>query len=220
MGKVLLLLLVFCASQRGLAANQIPLRERVLTEADQLLEMAKISYVYGGHEVAGDQRCDACNRCLAEQKPGPKQRALACPDCRRCSLDCSHFVNLVYRRAGIVMGYLSTHVMIERSARDLLRLYGLLDFAQDVSALQPADLLVYRGHVAMVERVFANGLVDVVHATGGRDLRGPGMGIQRERKVMAVSFRGPLLRILRPKALAGNLRLPRPSIQTSRKSTL
>ena len=218
--KLWLFMLIFCADSWAHGVEGDQLASRVLSEADRLLEMANISYVYGGHKISDERQCEACNECLAEQKPGPKQRVRACPACKNCSLDCSHFVNLVYRRAGISMGYLTTHVMIDSSPRDLFRLYGLLDFAQDVDAIKPADLLVYRGHVVMVERVVSPGMVDIVHATGGRDLRGPGMGIQRERRVLAQRFRGPLLRILRPKSLAGTFNRPRPSVKTSKKSPL
>ncbi|MND02254.1 hypothetical protein D3C83_215650 [compost metagenome] len=41
-----------------------------------------------------------------------------------------------------------------------------------------------------------------MHATGGKDIRRPGEGIQRERFINLATFRGPLRRILRHAGLA------------------
>jgi hypothetical protein len=134
--------------------------------------------------------------------------------CTRCSIDCSHFAEKVYREAGVPYPYLDTATMLGSSAERLRRNYGLVDLGTDVSRAQAGDLLVYEGHVVMLERTRpltaenAPGTPryrgDVVHATGGGAIRTPGEGVQRERFVDLQYFRGPLLRILRHSALASS----------------
>jgi hypothetical protein len=69
-------------------------------------------------------------------------------------------------------------------------------------------MLVYDGHVVILERIHpalkkGDGIRgDVIHATGGRDIKLPGQGIQRERFVEIAHLRGSLRRILRHEALA------------------
>jgi len=87
--------------------------------------------------------------------------------------------------------------MLELSPSKLVKQYGLKPVELYLDDLLAGDLLVYRGHVVIVERVHESGVVDIIHATGGKDLKIPGQGIQRERFVRVANFRGPLLRILR-----------------------
>ena len=80
--------------------------------------------------------------------------------------------------------------------------FGFSALPPDATIAIPGDLLVYKGHVVMLERRHGQGKGDIIHATGGRDIREPGQGIQRERWADLGRFRGPLLRILRHNALA------------------
>ncbi len=199
------------------------LQSRLLDVADQLLEEAQVSYVYGGSKLGDGQACERCNSCLATKSPDPKSRIKQCPACRDCSLDCSHFTELVFARAGAPYPYLATEGMRELSSATLRRRYNLLDLGRDVYAAGPGDLLVYDGHVVLLERIHArqgrDGVLrgDVIHATGGRDIKLPGQGIQRERYVEIAHMRGPVRRILRHVALESEgehpqtLRLP-PSV--------
>ncbi len=204
-----LVLLALCSASIATAEA----RQKVLQEAANILEIANISYAYGGAKLGDAATCEDCTRCLEQQQPKPGERLTSCPTCHHCSLDCSHFVHLIYQRAGIRMGYLPTQEMLALSARQLLQRYGLIDLGTDVNAALAGDLLVYRGHVVMLETAKGGGYGDIIHATGGKDVRGPGMGIQRERRAPLAVFRGPLLRILRPKALVGGFRRPVPSIR-------
>jgi hypothetical protein len=52
-----------------------------------------------------------------------------------------------------------------------------------------------------VEKVHSLTSADIIHATGGKDIKLPGQGIQRERFVRVGSFRGELLRVLRHQKL-------------------
>lgn len=182
------------------AQSRQNLQSRLLQVSNELLSLGAVSYVYGGHRVGDDRQCKECQSCLGEKKPKPKQRLKVCASCLHCSLDCSHFVQLVYEKSGMPFPYLTTQVMREAPPH-VLRRYKLVDLGVRLQVAQPGDLLVYLNHVVMLERVTQSERGDVIHATGGRDLKGPGHGIQRERSVPLRSFRGPLLKILRHQRL-------------------
>jgi hypothetical protein len=115
---------------------------------------------------------------------------------------------LVVREAGRPYPYLDTALMLGLSAAKLKSNYGLIDLDLDLERAAPGDLLVYDGHVVLLEKRHApvKGQAtyrgDIVHATGGKDIRAPGEGIQRERFIDLAHFRGPLRRILRHQSLA------------------
>lgn len=190
------------------AGTKVPLRHRVLAEADRLLEEAQVSYVYGGSKLGDGQACDRCNSCLTAKSPRAALRLKECPACLDCSLDCSHFTELVYSKAGIPYPYLATAGMLALAAETLQQRYRLIDVGPDPRLARPGDLLVYDGHVVILERTQPANRRDstlrgdVIHATGGRDIRLPGQGIQRERYVEIGHMRGPLRRILRHTAIA------------------
>ncbi len=87
------------------------------------------------------------------------------------------------------------------SAASLAKRYKLVPMGNASADAISGDLLVYAGHVVILERITkVEGIIvwgDVIHATGGKDLKGPGLGIQRERSARLDYFRGDLLRILR-----------------------
>ncbi len=172
-------------------------RDKVVAAARNILEEAQVSYVYGGYKLGDWTECQSCNSCLENKKPAPKQRLLSCPICRQCSIDCSHFTQLVLTRAGLRMPYLTTKTMLQLSAQKLRKLYQLVDLGRQIEVAAPGDLLVYKGHVVLLEKKTGQGRGDVIHATGGKDIKLPGQGVQRERMVPLNNFRGPLLRILR-----------------------
>ena len=183
-------------------------RDRVLQSARMLLENAQVSYVYGGRALGEGPACEACNQCLGSKAPHPKQRLARCPECVRCSLDCSHFTQLVFLNAGLEAPYLTTALMAELGAEALARDYHFRPVAPDETA--PGDLLVYNGHVVLLEKRSGTGLGDIIHATAGLELKGPGMAIQRLRHVAIANFRGPLVRVLRHTELPGALPSPVP----------
>jgi hypothetical protein len=185
----------------GLAGELEQIQARVRAAGDAMLENLEVSYVYGGSRVGDAKTCDECNQCLEIKQPAPQKRFSLCPICSGCSLDCSHFIQLVFAQAGLSFAYLTSTQMLVLSADLLERRHQLRPVVMPPLALDgdvmAADLLVYRGHVVIVETVHGNGQVDIIHATGGRDIREPGQGIQRERFVVMDRFRGPLLRVLR-----------------------
>lgn len=183
------------ARQQNLSSLQRELRQA----GDEMLETLDISYVYGGGKVGDLNTCNVCNTCLEQNQPAPKQRLKVCPTCSQCSLDCSHFTQMVYSRAGLAYPYLTTAQMLSLSAPELERKYGLIPVGYSSLEVIPGDMLVYNGHVIIVESLHPDRTADVIHATGGKDLKGPGQGIQRERFAKLDSFRGELLRVLRHK---------------------
>lgn len=206
-----------------LGAGPVP-ADGVLAVASRLLDEAEISYVYGGYQVGDGEACKSCNLCLTENKPVPAKRLKTCPACSSCSLDCSHFTELVYREAGLPYPYLDTALMLGLSSEKLRGSYGLLDLGRELGRAAPGDLLVYDGHVVLLEKRHqlvqgqATYRGDIVHATGGKDIKTPGEGIQRERFIDLANFRGPLRRILRVAALAPTApSLPKKSAEPRRK---
>jgi hypothetical protein len=187
-------------------ATPLPKRQEVLKQARSLLDNWSISYVMGGNKLGDVEDCEACNRCLGAKHPTADNRLSACPTCASCSLDCSHFVHEVFKLSGLPSNYLTTHLMNNLGQDSLLKSYQLIDIGNRSQRALPADLLVYNGHVVMLEKKHPNGRGDVIHVTSGKDLRGPGLGIQRERHIVIDSFRGPLLRVLRHVDLVRELR--------------
>lgn len=190
---------------RGFAktSTPTPLQGALIKAGDEMLENLEVSYVYGGSKVGSIQQCELCNTCLEEARPSPKERFAKCPACGGCSLDCSHFTQLVYARVGLDYPYLTTSQMSELPGRILDQKYNLLVVGTDVKKAEPGDLLVYPGHVVMLESATRQGFGNVIHATGGKDIKVPGQGIQRERQAQLTHFRGELKRILRHRKLEG-----------------
>ncbi len=206
LGKFFLVIVSSLFLQGEVFGVVLPKRDQVLKKAQDLLDTWTISYVYGGNKLGDPKTCQACNTCLDFHKSGPKERLIDCPVCSECSLDCSHYTYEVFKQAGLHATYLTTALMNELSAEHLAKRYAMLDIGNKVDRAMPGDLLVYKGHVVFLEKKGKNGRGDVIHVTSGRELRGPGHGIQRERHAELASFRGPVLRVLRHLDLAKEMR--------------
>jgi hypothetical protein len=192
-----LFILAFLGSRSAHGATLPDLQARIRAVGNQMLEHLEVSYVYGGSKVGDVSQCEKCNSCLEVNQPAPKERFKVCGVCSQCSLDCSHFVQLVFSNAGLAFPYLTSQQMLDLDQDTLRRRFHLVPVPEHPGKLVAGDLLVYRGHVVIAEMIHGYDSVDVIHATGGRDIREPGQGIQRERFARASSFRGPLLRVLR-----------------------
>lgn len=208
---------VFCAMETssplfaGHSVSLQGLQKKVLRTAVRLMDEAEISYIFGGQlPKGGAQGCRACVSCLRTRTPLPDHRLRSCPECRSCGLDCSHFTSLALQGAGLQAPYLTTRQMLELSADELFYRFNLLP-VPELSRARAGDLLVYRGHVVLLEGLvqiagapFQSGHPlrgHIIHATSGRTVRAPGQGIQRETNVDLENFRGKLKRILRHKKL-------------------
>jgi hypothetical protein len=203
---ILFLLILLAIGFPRLHGSSLPKRQEVLSQARHLLENWSISYVMGGNKLGDVRECEACNQCLGAKKPDKDSRLRACPTCASCSLDCSHFTYEVFKLAGLPAFYLTTSLMNSLGKDSLLKNYSLVDIGSRIQRALPGDLLVYDGHVVMLEKKHVSGLGDIIHVTSGRDLRGPGLGIQRERHVAIEHYRGSLLRVLRHVDLMRELR--------------
>lgn len=186
---------------QAVSLSELPVRQKVVKTAEQWLENYVISYAWGGSQLGESQTCEQCNQCIAQHQPAPKQQLKTCPVCKSCSLDCSHFISLVYRDVGLRAPYLTTNMMRTLDPKDLESRHSWHALGRRPERALPGDLLVYDGHVVMVVAVQTPGRGDIIHVTSGRDVRGPGQGIQRERGVFFEGFRGPVVRVLRHQAL-------------------
>ena len=215
LGVACLLLLAHRPSAHSLQQYQ----QRVVATVAQMMRNYAITYVYGGTQVYSAAACTACVQCLGNSQrqttnkqsatttPAPhngdrsNNKIARCPICAKCSLDCSHFIHHVFNHAGLRLPYLTTGQMLQLSPQRLQRVWHLVTMPHQLRLIRPLDLLVYKGHVVMVETVTRKGHGTIVHVTAGKDLRGPGVALQRERQVAFAHFRGPLRRILRHRSL-------------------
>jgi hypothetical protein len=197
----LLIILAFFRPAWCLATTVEQIQGQIRAVGNLMLENLEVSYVYGGSKIGGTEQCEKCNKCLELKQPAPKERFKLCHECTSCSLDCSHFVQLVFANSGLDFPYLTSQQMLDLDRETLRRKYHLVPVSDDPGSLIAGDLLVYRGHVVIAESIHDFDKADIIHATGGRDIREPGQGIQRERFVKPSSFRGPLLRVLRHEKL-------------------
>ena len=181
----------------SLGGELASLQAKIRAAGDDMLENLEVSYVYGGAKVGDAQTCEQCNTCLEDRRPAPKRRFLECPTCGSCSLDCSHFTQMVFTRAGLPFPYITTAQMLDLSAEKLEKTYQLRSVTTQLRGVIPGDMLVYRGHVVIVEAIHDRDSADIIHATGGKDIKEPGQGIQRERFVKISAFRGELLKVIR-----------------------
>lgn len=205
-GKFFLFIFLALTLSVNASAVVLPKRDQVLKKAQTLLDTWNISYVYGGNKLGDVKACNSCNACLDFHQSLPSERFSDCPVCEECSLDCSHYTFEVFKQAGLDATYLTTASMNGLPAKDLAKKYHLLDIGPSIDRAMPGDLIVYKGHVVLLEKKAKDGRGDIIHTTSGRHLRGPGNGIQRERSVHLASFRGPVLRVLRHLDLAREMR--------------
>lgn len=200
--KLLLLVGALFLGSTGKSSDLSNYQDKLRAAGVDMLENLEVSYVYGGATLGDDKTCIACNECLEKLLPAPKLRFKQCPVCAHCSLDCSHFTQMVFARAGLSFPYITTSEILAMDPALLEKKYQLISLGNNVAQIIPGDMLVYRGHVVIVEAVHGLDSGDVIHATGGKDIRVPGQGIQRERFVHLSSFRGDLLRVIRHYKLA------------------
>ena len=193
----IMFLLIYLSPGFALGGELSSLQAKIRTAGDDMLETLEVSYVYGGAKVGDTKTCDQCNSCLEDRRPAPKQRFLECPTCGSCSLDCSHFTQMVFTKAGLAFPYITTGQMLDLAPDALAKKYHLRQVGTTVGHIIPGDMLVYRGHVVIVEAVHDRDSADIIHATGGKDIKEPGQGIQRERFVRMSSFRGELQKVIR-----------------------
>lgn len=176
------------------------LESQILQEADKILNFTPTPYAKGGKSLETG-KCEQCSQCLLEKKN--TNNKLSCKKvCKSCGVDCSNFTRIVYNRAGLDYPYLSSSDMIHTSKRKLYLKFGLVDLGKRLDLARPGDILVYKGHVALLERIFPNNKGDIIHASNTRTFKRTGNGIHRRENVNLAKLRGPLIKILRHYKLA------------------
>lgn len=177
-------------------ANAI--RETIVSVMERYRDLSYVPYIWGGNSIGSESSCKECRACVSS-KPRLKveRRSRACPSCRSCGIDCSHFANRVLRDAGLNYPYLDTKGMTRDSAPELRKKFNLVDMGHDPSVALPGDLLLYPKHVVLLLEPKEGGLTgDVLHVSRAVKRKGMG-GIEVVRDQDLSRFRGKLLRILR-----------------------
>ncbi len=189
------------------AAGSFKKSDKLIGTAEYYLNHAEISYVWGGNTVADKKSCKSCSQCLNDKKPSKTNKVKACPMCKKCGLDCSHFILHVFENAGLKTKYLTTSAMRSFSKDKLLTDFNWIDMGAKASRAMNGDLAVYPGHVIMIMKVYPEtAKADIIHVTSGRDIKSPGEAVQTERGIKIENFRGPLQRLLRHKDIYAEYR--------------
>lgn len=178
----------------------LELERQILIEAETLLKDSPTPYKKGGKTLKA-KKCEDCSECLLQKKPS-KAKQLCGKICQSCGVDCSNFTKFVYNQVGLDYPYLSSAEMIHISKRNLYIKYGLVDLGKNLDEARPGDLLVYKGHVAILERMLERKRGDIIHAASTRTYRKTGNGIHRRKNANLANLRGPLVKILRHYKLA------------------
>lgn len=180
------------------------LRLSILSQAQRYADREEIPYVWGGGSVTeSKQACLACRRCIKVSGTPLKQRRQRCKPCRKCGLDCSHFVQRVYGEVGLDYPYAATSILNKLTPGRLKRRLKLVTLGRNLKLAQPGDLLLYEKHIVLLLKHRGNGRGDIVHATKMGDKWELG-GVKVDRNVRLKTYRRSLKRVLRHKAFFEN----------------
>jgi cell wall-associated NlpC family hydrolase len=157
-----------------------------------------VPYVWGGDKIGSPSECMACRSCIEDHKHLRVERRLkACSACQSCGIDCSHFVNRVYKDAGLAYQYLTTRDLRRTPARKLREKFGLVDIGRDVRKALPGDILLHPKHVVLVLEVREPGRGDILHVSRSIESDGRVGGVEVAENQDLRGFRGRILKILR-----------------------
>src|SRR5262249_14938310 len=99
-------------------------QRRLLNVAESLCRRNDIPYALCGSAMADRATCQECRACVSVKHLRVDRRARSCQACRQCGVDCSHFVNRVFKEAGLPFPYLATAKMKRLPAEKLRAKYG------------------------------------------------------------------------------------------------
>lgn len=187
------------------AEEFVELQNALVDVAKTYASMDHIPYVWGGSSIGSEEVCQACRSCVQEKKVSLTRRLSRCTPCRKCGMDCSHFITRVFQDVGIDFRYASSSVLGRQDKPGLLHHYGLIDVGLDLSLAQPGDILVYPRHVVLLVQVNDATRGDIIHSTRFR--QGDRMslgGIRYDQNINLKNHRGKLRRILRHQRLFKN----------------
>jgi cell wall-associated NlpC family hydrolase len=178
-------------------------------ELDQLLNTAlthiayeTVPYVWGGNKIGSPKDCEECSQCIIKyKKRGPSKRHLKCPACQQCGMDCSHFVQKVFKDAGLAFPYASTRSLLKVPSKKPDVIPGLRFISSNLKDAQPGDLLVQKKHVVILINKKSDTVGDIVHMS--RTVRSSGRigGIALKRDANLTRFFGGVKRIFRHEKL-------------------
>ncbi len=187
------------------APSPKPAIERLLAAADRLVKETSVPYVFGGSRIGSPKQCQGCVDCARRLKlpaDSTLSRYNRCPECQRCGIDCSNFVNLLYAEAGLGFPFADTRTL-QSSGHDFLReRYGFLNIGKNLEDARAGDLVVEKGHVMMVIDVDAKSrTIAYIHSSRGSLGRKPIGGIELRRGKSLDEVQKRTLRILRHRDL-------------------
>ena len=176
-------------------------RRHLLNVAESYGRRTDIPYVWGGNSIGDPETCQECRACVeGKHRLRVERRSRACEACRQCGVDCSHFVNQIFKKAGMPFPYLATAKMKRLPAEKLRAKYGLIDIGHDLSKARPGDLLVTPRHVILLLAKGEGSTGDFVHVS--RSIKhGRIGGVELVRDKDLLRYRGRLVRILRYRSL-------------------
>ncbi len=178
------------------------LQRRLIQLALEHVELTHVPYVWGGARIGSMDECVACRQCVRRNNIALEERSRLCKECRKCGMDCSHFVHSVYANAGLDYPYASSRELAKQTSPGIFRNYNLVDLGRNLQRLQPGDLVVYPRHIVMVTRVTGLGRADIVHISRYR--QGPERhvgGFRLDQDVDLDAYRGGFVRVLRHRRL-------------------
>ena len=160
-----------------------------------------VPYVWGGNKIGSPEDCDECAQCITKyKKRGPSKRHLKCAACQRCGMDCSHFVQKVFKDAGLGFPYASTRSFLKVSSKRPDMIPGLRFISSDLKDAQPGDLLVQKKHVVILINKKSDNTGDIIHMS--RTVRNGRIGgIALKRDANLARFFGGVKRIFRHEKL-------------------
>jgi hypothetical protein len=172
-------------------------RAMLLTVADDYARSTYVPYVWGGNKIGTSAECQSCRECLTKQRGKSIQRRhIRCAACQQCGMDCSHFVNRIYRDAGMAFPYASTKVLKRSSPDTIKRQYGLVYVGKDLTKARPGDLILKEKHIVMLLQMRSTHRGDILHVSRSQSRRGVG-GVQMVLDTDVQRFSGRLVRIFR-----------------------
>lgn len=182
------------------AATAPSLRDSLLQVADKYAGETYIPYVWGGDAVGSKRACEQCRACIGirHHLMVSKQPA-SCQACKQCGLDCSHFVQRIFREAGLSFPYLPT-MQLKHLTPAKLRLNNLVDVGRDLHLAKPGDLLLHKNHIVMLLDKTGARSGDFIHVSR-LIKRGKVGGVEVVRDTDLEKYRGKVLRILRHVAI-------------------
>ncbi len=183
------------------ARMRLPLRDRILDLASYYGERTDVPYVWGGDAIGDPETCEACRTCVeGKKRTGIKGRLKACPPCRKCGIDCSHFASHFFREAGLDLPFASTATLRRMSRAELSDRLGLIDVGRNLADARPGDLLLHNRHVTILLKLNSPTHGDILHSSRSNK-KGKMGGIEIARDKNLLRFRGRLIKILRREEL-------------------